>query len=299
MTRMRALEILAPGLLATIQDQGRRGYLYVGVSHSGAADRAAHALGARLLGNLLTTAAIEVTLGGLTVRARGQLDLALTGAPAPATIDSRPAAHASRLTLHDGQVLTLGTPVTAMRTYVSVRGGIDVTPVLGSRSTDTMAGLGPPPLRPGDILPVGVECATALPATDHAPYPTQAEPPEVLTIGTTRGPRSDWFDTDLTTTPWRVTDRLDRAGIRLTGDRLVGRREAYRSRELASEGMVPGAIQVPPSGEPVIFGPDHPVTGGYPVIAVVSESDLDRVAQLRPGDVIRFGTSQHGLPLDM
>src|SRR5690606_29891168 len=133
---MTTLEIIEPGPLALIEDRGRPGYLEVGVGHSGAADRAAHALGARLLGNDADTAAIEVTMGGLVARAHGSIHLALTGASAPAAIDERQVAHATRLTLGDGQTLRLGLPAHGLRTYVSLRGGIDVTPVLGSRSTD-------------------------------------------------------------------------------------------------------------------------------------------------------------------
>jgi len=300
------LEIIEPGALALIEDRGRPGYLEVGVGHSGAADRAAHALGARLLGNDPDTAAIEVTMGGLLARAHGRLHLALTGAPAPATIDDRPVAHATRLTLHDGQLLRLATPTHGLRTYVSLRGGVDVTPVLGSRSTDTLSGIGPAPLQRGDLLRIGTDCAD-LPAADHAPHPAP-DPSGPVTLEIRPGPRAHWFDIDLIEEPgadrtttdhptataptWTVSDRLDRTGVRLTGTRPLERSTAYRSVELASEGMVPGAIQVPPSGEPVIFGVDHPVTGGYPVIAVVRDSHLDRVAQLRPGDTIRFAPAR-------
>lgn len=306
-----ALEIIEPGPLALIEDRGRPGYLEVGVGHSGAADRAAHALGARLVGNHPDTAAIEVTMGGLVARAHGRITLTLTGAPAPATIDERPVAHATRLVLQDGQVLRLTQPHHSLRTYVTLRGGINVTPVLGSRSTDTLSGIGPAPLRRGDLLPLGTDCGD-LPQADHAPQPAPSAANETVILEVRPGPREHWFTTTLTSTgtststrtttststdtttntTWTVSDQLDRTGVRITGTRLLERSTAYTSAELPSEGMVPGAIQVPPSGEPVIFSVDHPVTGGYPVIAVVRDSHLDRVAQLRPGVTLQFASAR-------
>ncbi len=165
------LEVLGTGPLVLVEDDGRPGLAAVGVGRSGAADRGSYRLGARLVGHAPGLAALEVLLGGLTVRAHGRVTVALTGAPAPATVDGRPVAHAGLVDVPDGATLTLGMPVTGLRTYLTVRGGIDVPPVLGSRSTDTLSQLGPPPVRVGDVLPVGAP-GRGFPTVDHVAHPS-------------------------------------------------------------------------------------------------------------------------------
>ena len=282
----RALEVLETGLLTLIQDLGRSGFAAIGVGRSGAADRGAFRLGARLLGQPYSAAALEVTFGGLSVRARGACQLALTGAPAPATVNGRGIGYCGPFTLPDGEVLTLGRPQVGLRSYVSVRGGIDAIPVLGSRATDTLSGLGPSPVAVGDVLTIGPAPAT-FPNVDLAPMPAVAD--ATLVVHALRGPRDDWLvDIDaLTTTIWTVSAHSDRVGIRLVGN-PVQRHTTRIGQELASEGVVRGAIQVPPSGEPVIFLADHPVTGGYPVVAVLMDQDADRAAQSVPGQQVRI-----------
>lgn len=286
MTHARALEVLDPGMLSLVQDLGRPGQMAIGVSRSGAADRASYELGARLLGNPEGAAAIETTLGGLRVCAHGDLLVCLTGAAAPGTAGGQPVGHASLVELRDGQELLLGMPSAGLRTYLSVRGGLGVDPVLGSRSSDTMSGLGPAPLSSGDVLPVGPG-PRRWPELDVAPVAVPAGEPAVLAV--TPGPRHDWFadPVALEGTGWTVSERSDRKGLRLQGAPLQ-RRPEYVDTELPSEGMVRGAIQVPPDGEPVIFLNDHPVTGGYPVIGVVREPDVDRAAQLVPGQYVHL-----------
>lgn len=281
-----ALEVLATGPLTLVQDLGRPGLAAFGVSESGAADRGAFRLGARLLAQDYTSAALEVTFGGLVARAHGDLMLALTGADAPVTADNRPLAPRCPLPLRDGETLRIGTPTVGLRTYLSVRGGIDVPAVLSSRATDTLSGIGPPPVQPGDVLPVGRPPRT-FPVVDLAPAPR----PGVgeLVLHAIPGPREDWL-TDpamLTAATWIVSSRSDRVGIRLEGQTLH-RPPARAGRELPSEGVVRGGIQVPAGGEPVLFLADHPVTGGYPVVAVVSDHDLDRAAQAVPGQSVRI-----------
>jgi biotin-dependent carboxylase-like uncharacterized protein len=171
--------------------------------------------------------------------------------------------------------------------YLAVAGGIDVAPVLGSRSTDTLAGLGPPRLRAGDRLPVG-SVHGAAPGVDSAPVAAPSAEPVLRVLP---GPRADWFGEPglaaLVGESWTVTSDADRVGIRLDGPRLDRRPDAD-GRELAPEGMVEGALQVPPDGRPVLFLADHPVTGGYPVLAIVAEDDIPAAAQLRPGSTVRF-----------
>ena len=268
MTAVRpSLEVLATGPLALIQDLGRPGLASVGVGRSGAADRASFRLGARLLAQNDTAAAIEVTFGGLEVRAQGTVMLALTGAPAPALVGRFRVAHLSPFVLHSGDVLRLDVPTAGLRSYLSVRGGIDVPAVLGSRSTDVLSGLGPAPLQAGDVLAVGPAPA-AFPDVDVAPLRPLTNDP--IAVRAAWGPRADWLaePDQLGTTTWTVSSRSDRVGIRLEGTALR-HHPSRQDQELPSEGVVRGAVQVPPGGEPVLFLADHPVTGGYPVAAVV------------------------------
>ncbi len=283
-----ALEVVATGPMTTVQDAGRFGHADLGVGRSGAADADSYALANRLLANPPGSAVLEVTLGGLRVRARGPVTVAVTGAEAPLRVDGRGAAVNTVLHLPDGAELAMGVPDRGLRSYLGVRGGVDVPPVLGSRSTDVLAGLGPEPPVSGALLPVGPAPAD-LPNVDHAPAPPVGGSEEVLRV--VLGPREDWFTDEavrtLLSSAYEVTPRSDRVGARLSGPVL----ERARSGELPSEGMVAGSLQVPPGGEPVLFLADHPVTGGYPVVAVVCSADLPRAAQARPGTRLRFTLS--------
>lgn len=283
--RDRHLEVVGTGTMATVQDLGRPGLAALGVGRSGAADPAALRLANRLLGNAEGAAALEVTLGRLEVRVHGGTYAVLTGAPCPMTVDGRQKAPGSVVWVPDGATIRLGAPATGLRSYLAVRGGVDVPPVLGSRSTDTLAGLGPAPLRDGQVLPVGPP-PRRHPSVDHAP----SRPPgaDDLLLRVVPGPRADWFTSaahqTLLAAPYEVTADSDRVGMRLCGSPL----ERARHDELPSEGMTLGALQVPPSGQPTLFLPDHPVTGGYPVIAVVVGEDVGLAAQARPGQRLRF-----------
>jgi biotin-dependent carboxylase-like uncharacterized protein len=259
------------------------------VGRSGAADRAALRLANRLVANDEGAAGLEVVFGGLAVRATEALTVALTGAPAPADVDGMPVGHRALVDLRRGQVLRLGVPPTGLRTYLAVRGGVDVAPVLGSRSTDTLSGLGPPKLEEGVVLPVGAEPA-ALPLVDVAPVPDPPGGP--VTLRAVLGPRAEFLadPEELTRTEWVASSRSDRVGMRLEGGHL----RRSNDSELPSEGMVRGAIQVPPGGQPVVFLADHPVTGGYPVLATVCDADVDRAAQIRPGQGVRFDFLRRG-----
>lgn len=281
------IEILRPGPLTTVQDLGRPGHAALGVGTGGAADRGSFRLANRLVGNAESAAALEMTCGGLTVRLSAPTTLALTGAPCPATLDGRQIGMNGPVHAAAGQELTVGFPSRALRTYLAVRGGIDGAPVLGSRSTDTLSGIGPAPLGAGARLPTGT-AALRFPPTDFAP---RREFPLQPALHIVPGPRNDWFTpealTTLCTGAYEVTADSNRVGARLAGPPLA--RAIHH--ELPPEGMVRGALQIPPSGQPVLFLADHPVTGGYPVIAVVHEADLDQAAQLRPGQTVRFHTS--------
>ncbi|GAB48770.1 biotin-dependent carboxyltransferase family protein [Mobilicoccus pelagius] len=287
-TGERAVEILATGPRALVEDLGRPGLARLGVGRSGATDRTSHALAQRLVGNTDDAAGVEVTLGGLRLRARGALLAVVTGAPVPVTVDGRPRTPGELLHLRDGAELALGTATAGLRAYVAVRGGLDVPAELGSRSTDTLSGLGPAPLAVGDVLPVG-EDVRALPTLDAVPVVEPRDSGGEVVLRVAPGPRRDWIASPgaLVDPLWRVSSRSDRIGVRLEGD-AVRRDAAHEGAELPSEGVVRGSIQVPPGGEPVLFLADHPVTGGYPVAAVVLDADVDRAAQLRPGDPVRL-----------
>lgn len=299
------LEVLSPGPQSLIQDLGRPGLGDLGVSASGAADAASARQANRLVGNQPGDAVVESVLGGLAMKAHGELTAALAGAPTPASIDgphgSRPAPMYAPFALHDGESLHLDLPDAGLRTYLAVRGGIDVPAVLGSRATDLMSGIGPAPLVQGVTLPVG--------GADHD-HPRVVGNPEPSTLPVeilraagkepgsepvalrfTAGPRQDWLTPEsraaLTEQLWTVTAESNRIGVRLG---LNDGRPLKRARtdELPSEGVVAGSLQVPPSGLPVLFLADHPVTGGYPVIGVVVPEDLPAAAQLPPGTTVRF-----------
>jgi biotin-dependent carboxylase-like uncharacterized protein len=278
------LKVLRPGPLSLVEDLGRPGLSGIGVGRSGAADREALRLANRALCNPEGAAAVEVTLGGLEVEVLGgPVWLCVTGAPVPVSVGGRDVGSATVVAAQEGAVVRLGTAPSGLRAYLAVRGGIDVPEVLGSRSHDVMSGLGPAPLRPGTELPVGPP-PTAQPTVDHLVTPPT--PAEVV-LRAVRGPRDAWVaDADaLVATSWTASDRSNRVGIRLAGGRL---RHIDPDRQLPSEGVWRGGIQVPPGGEPVLFLADHPVTGGYPVVAVVVDEDVDRAAQVRPGQPLRF-----------
>lgn len=285
MPDVKISEVLRTGVLATVQDLGRPGYAHLGVPHSGAADRPSLRLANRLVGNPEGHPALELTFGGTALRIRGGAWIALTGAPAPLLVGGRLQGMNAPCHVPTGALVEVGVPVAGLRSYLAVRGGFWVEPVLGSRSTDLLSGLGPPPLAPGDLLPLGPVSGLSDLAVDVAPVRPLPGTPELRILP---GPRADWFTPEalrtLTSEPYEVTAQSNRVGVRLRGPALA----RVRHEELPSEGMVTGALQVPPDGQPIIFLADHPVTGGYPVIAVITTADLSQAAQLRPGTPVRF-----------
>jgi len=291
-----ALEILDPGMLTLLQDLGRPGYASMGVSSSGALDPVSLRTANRLVGNDSGAATLETTFGGLRLRARGELVLAVTGAPVllsirtpvPADGEARPAPFGRPFALGAGEELIVGRPTAGLHSYLAVRGGFALEPVLGSLSTDVLAGLGPEPVTAGAVLPVGMP-AGGIPAVT-LPDPTGAGPLDTteVVLDVVLGPRTDWFSADaidvLTGQSWLVSSRSNRVGLRLEGESLTRVVDA----ELPSEGTVSGAIQIPPNGQPVLFLADHPLTGGYPVIGSVATHHLPLAGQLPPGARIRF-----------
>jgi biotin-dependent carboxylase-like uncharacterized protein len=291
-----SLTVRAVGPAVLVQDRGRTGWAHLGVPRAGALDGPAARLANRLVGNPEGAACLEVLLGGLVATTDRAVWVVVTGAPCEVRVDGRLQALAAAVWWPAGGELSLGTPRHGLRSYVAVSGGIAVEPVLGSRSTDTLAWVGPPPVAVGDVLPVGVVAGP--PAAVDTPRPPATGP-----LRLRPGPRADRVAGDalalLCGTPYTVSPDSDRIGLRLDGTPLpltgtgVGG-GVGGGGEMPSEGMVLGAVQVPPDGRPVVFLADHPTTGGYPVVAVVEEDDLWQCAQLRPGEPVRFTRAARG-----
>ncbi|MFC3454761.1 5-oxoprolinase subunit C family protein [Amycolatopsis speibonae] len=284
---MRALEVVRPGPLALVQDLGRPGYAHLGVPPSGALDVPALRLANRLVGNDEDAAGVECLFGGLELRATTSCTIAVTGPAVEVEVDGRAVGSHAPVWLAAGQALAIGAPATGLRCYLAVSGGIAIDAELGSRSRDVLSGIGPAPLKTGDVLPLGTP--SPLGGADVV-LPTVA--PASLVVPIDPGPRAHWFE-DLAAglaKTWRVTAESNRVGLRLDGPALT-REGEHAGRELPSEGLLTGAVQVPPNGLPVVFLADHPTTGGYPVAAVVRRASLPALAQARPGTLLRFHSS--------
>lgn len=289
-----ALEVRAPGLLTLLQDGGRPGLAGQGVCASGALDQGARRTANRLAGNPSDAACLETVGGGLQLSSHDETVVAVTGADAPLTLTTASGMRLSvpryqPLALAHGDVLAIGEPVAGARCYVAARGGFDVAPVLGSRSTDTLAQVGPPALAAGDRLALCAVARGAIVGDVELPPDDLPSVHEDVLLDVVPGPRTDWFTPEavalLARQRWRVTPQSNRVGLRLAGDTPLTRAIA---QELPSEGTVTGAIQVPASGQPVLFLADHPLTGGYPVIACVAPHHLDRAGQIPVNAWVRF-----------
>ena len=295
------LEVLDPGLQSLIQDLGRVGLGDLGVSAAGAADTSSARAANRLVGNAASAAVVENLLGTAMFLAHNDAVLAVTGASAELLItpaedddfhETRSVEMNTPFALLNGETLRLSPTGSALRSYVGVRGGIAVPPVLGSRSTDSMSGIGPAPLIKGSILPIGAIIGSHVVGN---PEPSTLPVPDangVFTLRISAGPRDDWFGPAglerLTAQDWIASAESNRVGVRLQLTDGAAPLQRIRTGELASEGVAVGSLQVPPSGLPVLFLADHPVTGGYPVIATVIAEDLPAAAQLPPGARLHF-----------
>jgi biotin-dependent carboxylase-like uncharacterized protein len=273
-------------------------------------DRAALDRANTLVANPAHAAALEVTLGGLVAVFLTDAVIAVTGARCPLLVDGVRREHAVAVGVPAGAQVQLGAASAGVRAYLAVAGGIAVDAVLGSRSTDTLAGLGPPRLRAGDTVPIGHLAPVAGPgiagraeldlvgvlAGSAARRVREPAIPSFPVLRVHPGPRADWFTPAaldvLCSAEWTVTPDADRVGARLSGPPL----ERTRNQELPSEGMIAGALQVPPASGPVLFLADHPVTGGYPVLATVDPADLWLAAQAMPGTRLRFTRVSGGNP---
>ena len=286
----RAVTVLRAGPQLLVEDLGRPGWASIGAGRSGALDRGALRLANRLVGNGEGAAAVEIVVAA-SLRFEHEAWFAVTGARGELSLSARQVEPDTAVHARAGDVLELGPATHGLRFVVAVRGGVDATLELGSASVDVGAGLGEP-LNDGDTLATGRAATGDIPAVDALTVWSPSD--DEVGVHVVAGPRQDWFvpaSVDaFYDTAWEVTAALNRVGLRLRSpEGVVLERAAGRmTAELPSEPMVPGAIQVPPSGEPTVLLADGPVTGGYPVIAVVADADLDLFAQLRPGQTVRF-----------
>ncbi len=287
-------KVISAALPALFQDLGRHGRAGQGVSPSGALDQGALIAANRLVGNARGAPCLEITCGGFSFEALAKAVIALAGAACPITIKapsgrSFAAPHLQPIALDEGDVVSLAAPPAGIRSYLAVRGGFAIEPVLGSASTDTLAHIGPPVVAAGttlDILPAAPGVIVSLGEVPAFDMPAGTE---MVTLDVIMGPRTDWFTAAGVATflaqTWHVTPQSNRVGIRLAGDQPLERANRI---ELPSEGTATGAVQVPAGGQPVLFLADHPLTGGYPVIATVADHHLDLAGQIPIGARIRF-----------
>jgi KipI family sensor histidine kinase inhibitor len=277
------ITVVRAGALTTVQDGGRRGSAHLGVPRAGALDAPAAWLANRLVGNDEGDAVLETTLDGVGFRAEVALLIAVTGAPAPVRVDGRAVEWGVAVRVPALSVVNVGVASSGVRSYVAVAGGVRVPPVLGSRSTDLLSGLGPPVLAAGHVLEIGDAATSPADVSFTAPRPVGE-----VTLHLRVGPDDEWFGPDgvdrLTRSTYTVSTDSNRVGARLQGPPIPWRAD----EEMDSAGMVAGAVQVPPDGQPVVFLADHPTTGGYPVIGVVDAADLSALAQARPGTTVRL-----------
>ncbi|MBG5918691.1 5-oxoprolinase/urea amidolyase family protein [Providencia stuartii] len=288
------LTVLATGLQTLVQDYGRVGLSALGISESGAMDKGALRSANRLVGNDIHEAALEITQGGFKAQANRPLLVGVTGASCDVEITTAEGIHYfaqqyQPIQLAKGDIIHLGTATKGVRSYLAIRGGIEMTPILGSCSFDTLAQVGPAPLKAGQRLAVKSLKQQTVISLNELPVLNYPSAHEIVVLDIVLGPRTDWFTQQavrlLTSQLWQVTAASNRIGLRLAGDKGI---ERAKHQELPSEGTCVGAIQIPANGQPVLFLNDHPLTGGYPVIGAVCEYHLDLAGQIPVNAKIQF-----------
>lgn len=290
---MSSLRVLEPGLLTTVQDLGRPGHAALGVSASGAADPLSARMGNLLVGNAENAGVLEMTLVGGIFAFDAPALVAVTGSDFGAAVEGRrPGALPpwSATQVEAGDVVRVGPTRSGARAYLCIRGGVVVPPVLGSASTHLLTGLGGlcgRALRKGDVLEIGPD-----PGGPRSRLRVAAlEVEKILlrrTLRVTRGPQADFFTAlaleRFARSEYEVTEEADRMGLRLSGPPLM-RSDA---RQMLTEGVCVGAVQVPENGQPIVLFVEQQTTGGYPKVANVVSADLPALGQLRPRDRVRF-----------
>lgn len=292
---MSALVVEAPGLLTTVQDLGREGYGPMGVSASGAADPISLRIGNRLVDNPDGAAALEMTLVGGAFTFERAAVIAATGGDFGPSLDGVALPMWTSIEIREGKTVRFGHSGSGARAYLCVRGGIAVEPFLGSASTHVLSALGGfegRALRKGDRVKLGAASSHFRKTALSAKALESLQPRKVIRV--TDGPQSDWFVESswkaLCGNTFRISEQSNRMGIRLEGPPI----QLEASREMITEGVSLGAIQVPPSGQPIILFVEQQTTGGYPKIANVISANLHSLGQLRPRDEIRFERIEMG-----
>ncbi|HEX3840501.1 MAG TPA: 5-oxoprolinase/urea amidolyase family protein [Acidimicrobiales bacterium] len=282
----RFVEVLEPGLLTLVEDGGRSSVASIGIPDAGPADPDAMRLANRLVGNPEDAGALEVTARGPTLRFEGDAHVAVVAAASDVVdvrVDGHTAGTDSVVPVRSGQTVAIGQVRHGLRAYLAVAGGIDILPVVGSRSSDVLSGLGLGPLVMGDQLDLGIP--------DHprgllTHSPAALQPAAEARIRVVEGPhplgRANLEA--LCSVRWRVADASNRVGLRLSAPDTP----LTPAGRILSTGTITGAIQVPPDGQPIVLMPDHATVGGYPIIACVISADLAKLGQLRGGDHLRF-----------
>lgn len=279
--------------LATVQDRGRPGFGHLGVPRAGAADPDALELANALVGNRRHAPVLEVAPGRFALRLLSDAVVALTGADRAASVGGRPLPVGTSVPVAAGSLLSLGAVRGGLWTYVGLGGGVSCEPVLGSCSSDTLSGLGPPPLEVGQPVAFGGGGTAGMWARRGAPGICGRDlGGRRVTVRITAGPHvprlGDAAMAALVAQVWTVGRGSDRTGLRLEG-RPLPLDANLPQGQLEAVGVVPGAIQVTPGGQPILLGANHGATGGYPVVAVVCLADLGIATQSPPGSVMRFG----------
>ncbi len=281
-----AFVVLRPGTMTTLQDAGRPGVAHLGVPRAGAADPVALELANALLGNERDAPALEITLAGPTLLCRRAGHVAVVGPGAQVSVDGAPVGEGRVVPVGPGQRLAIGPSGQGARAYLAARGGFVAERVLGSCSSDRLAGLGPGALVEGDELAVGEAVG---PMGDHLVpgSPGSGGPPgeRALRVLVVEGPGPGGWQYGLFGRPFIVASESDRIGLRL---RSGGPLLEPPARERPSAGVVTGAVQVPPDGDPVVLLPDHATLGGYPLAACVIGADLGELGRCRPGETVVF-----------
>lgn len=282
------IHVIDPGPLTTIQDLGRTGQLRHGIPPSGPIDQTAFVLANRLVGNDDGAAALECTLSGPRFETDGACVIAVTGADVLVTVNDREAPRWSTIALNPRDVVHVGPAATAVRAYIALSGGLDVPPILGSRSTylrGRLGGLGGRALRKGDTLRLFEAGPPRARTVNGGAIPDYAGEPTIHVI---LGPQADRFTEEGLATflgeSYEMTPQSDRMGARLRG-RAIGHR---RGHDIISDGIALGGIQVPGDGQPIALLVDRQSTGGYTKIATVCSFDIGRLGQVRPGRRLRF-----------
>lgn len=288
------IKVLATGLQTLFQDNGRIGQAALGISESGAMDKSALHSANRVLGNPINEVALEITQGGFKAQINRSMLIAVTGAVCDINIttllgEKYTAPMYQPILLEKGDTVEFGNIKCGVRSYLAVRGGFQVSPILTSCSFDTLAQVGPPPITIGQTLAVkstNMKASVSLNESPAINYPCSGD---VVVLDIVLGPRTDWFTPNaiklLTEQLWRVTPASNRIGLRLSGDISLTR---DKLQELPSEGTCIGAIQIPANGQPVLFLNDHPLTGGYPIIGAVCKYHLDLSGQIPVNAKIKF-----------